>query len=304
MSVFVVGGINHDVVVTSDQHMRPGETLTGDSLNYYPGGKGSNQAIAAARAGADVIMIGCTGDDAAGRELREYLSNAGVDVSHVAVRADVPTGTALIVVAHGENSIMVVLGANQEVTPEALAGIEFEATDIVVAQLETPVDATKAAFRLAREAGARTFLNPSPIDDINSELVDLVDVLVVNEYEFEQIFDQPLAAVLDEDADATFDFAGTLVVTLGAEGVVTIDEHGRRARLPARVVDVVDSTGAGDCFAGYLAAGLQEGAALQDAVALANVAASISVTIPGAASSLPLREVVDSIAKESANQSR
>ena len=295
MSVFVVGGINHDIVVTSDQHMRAGETLTGDSLNYYPGGKGSNQAIAAARAGADVAMIGCTGDDAAGRELREYLSSAGVDVSHVAVCADVPTGTALIVVAHGENSIMVVLGANREVTPDALVGVEFKPGDIVAAQLETPVDATKAAFRLAREAGARTFLNPSPIDNVDSELVDLVDVLVVNEYEFEQIFDKPLAVVIDEDSQATFDFTGILVVTLGAKGVVTIDEHGHRARLSARDVDVIDSTGAGDCFAGYLAAGLQEGASLADAVALANVAASISVTIPGAASSLPLREAVDAV---------
>lgn len=295
MSVYVVGGINHDIVVTSDSHMRAGETLTGDSLNTYPGGKGSNQAIAAARAGADVFMIGCTGGDAAGQGLREYLSSSGVDTSHVAVRADVPTGTALIVVAHGENSIMVVLGANREVSAALLDGVEFEAGDIVAAQLETPVDATKAAFRLAKASGARTFLNPSPIDHVDAELVDLVDVLVVNEHEFEQIFDRPLAAVLDEDSDETFDFVGTLVVTLGAEGVVTIDENGRRSRLTARPVDVVDSTGAGDCFAGYLAAGLQEGASLEEAVALANVAASISVTIPGAASSLPMRETVDAV---------
>ena len=291
MSVYVVGGINHDIVVTSDSHMRPGETLTGDSLNTYPGGKGANQAIAAARAGANVVMVGCIGDDAPGRDLRDYLADSGVDTSRVSIEPDAPTGTALIVVSGGENSIIVVLGANQCVAPRAVETIEFAAGDVVVAQLETPVDATKAAFHAARRAGARTLLNPSPIDAVDAELLGLVDVLVVNEHEFQQIFARPLASILGDEGESV-DFDGILVVTLGADGVVTY-EKGHRSRHTVRAVDVVDSTGAGDCFAGYLAAGLHEGVSLDDAVVLANLAATISVTIPGAASSLPTRDVVE-----------
>lgn len=125
MTVYVIGGINQDIVATSDSHMRPGETLTGNSLAYYPGGKGANQAIAAARAGADVAMVGCTGNDPAGEELRGYLTSSGVDVSSVARIEGVPTGTALIVVANGENSIIVVLGANQHVAVDSVSDISF-----------------------------------------------------------------------------------------------------------------------------------------------------------------------------------
>ena len=146
MTIYVIGGINQDIVATSENHLRPGETLTGTGLAYYPGGKGANQAIAAARAGSPVTMIGCTGDDAFGDGLRSYLAESGVDISGVTVNKDVPTGTALIIVAKGENSIMVVLGANEKVVPESIHGIDFEKDDVVVAQFETPMETTLLAF--------------------------------------------------------------------------------------------------------------------------------------------------------------
>ncbi len=293
MTVYVIGGINQDIVATSDNHLSPGETLTGNDLNYYPGGKGANQAIAAARAGADVTMIGCTGTDAFGEGLRNYLAGSGVDVSRVVAKEGVPTGTALIVVAQGENSIIVVLGANETVGMDSIEGIEFTANDVVVAQYETPVETTLAAFKAARKAGARTLLNPSPVTTTTQELLDEVDVLVVNEHEFESIFDTPLQPVLNGDSDTPGTYAGTLVITLGSEGVLTWDGD-ERIMQEGRPVDPVDSTGAGDCFMGYLATALHDKQNLASAIALANLAASISVTRPGAASSIPDRKEADS----------
>ena len=141
-----------------------------------------------------------TGNDAAGSGLRDYLADAGVDVSRVDVKDQVPTGTALIVVANGENSIIVVLGANEHVGPDCMDGISFTEEDIVVAQFETPIETTHAAFISARKAGARTILNPSPAAPIQPELLGHIDFLVVNEHEFELIFETPLAPVLNDDA--------------------------------------------------------------------------------------------------------
>ena len=289
MTVYVIGGINQDIVATSDTHLRPGETLTGNDLNYYPGGKGANQAIAAARAGAQVAMVGCTGDDAAGSGLRDYLAESGVDVSRIVAKQGIPTGTALIVVAHGENSIIVVLGANETVGTDSIDGVSFTAEDIVVAQFETPVETTLAAFKAARQSGARTLLNPSPVVPVPTELLDQTDVLIVNEHEFELIFETPLGPVLNDDAAGPAGFTGTLVITLGSDGVLALSENDR-IREAGRAVEVLDSTGAGDCFMGYLAAALHNHQDLASAIALANLAASVSVTVPGAASSIPDRE--------------
>ena len=293
MTIYVIGGINQDIVATSENHLRPGETLTGTGLAYYPGGKGANQAIAAARAGSPVTMIGCTGDDAFGDGLRSYLAESGVDISGVTVNKDVPTGTALIIVAKGENSIMVVLGANEKVVPESIHGIDFEKDDVVVAQFETPLETTLLAFEAAKSVGARTLLNPSPVKgSINQELLNATDVLVVNEHEFMSIFNAPLEPLLSGKASRPKKFSGTLVITLGEKGVSTWngDEAIKHAGRP---VDALDSTGAGDCFMGYLASGLHGKKDLGSAVNLANAAASISVTRAGAASSLPTRQEVE-----------
>ena len=293
MTIYVIGGINQDIVATSENHLRPGETLTGTGLAYYPGGKGANQAIAAARAGSPVTMIGCTGDDAFGDGLRSYLVESGVDISGVTVNKDVPTGTALIIVAKGENSIMVVLGANERVMPESVHGIDFEKNDVVVAQFETPMETTLLAFEAAKSVGARTLLNPSPVKgSINQELLNATDVLVVNEHEFTSIFNAPLEPLLNGKERRPKQFSGTLVITLGEEGVSTWNED-EAMKHAGRPVDVLDSTGAGDCFMGYLASGLHEKKDLGSAINLANIAASISVTRAGAASSLPTRQEVE-----------
>ena len=293
MTIYVIGGINQDIVATSDNHLRPGETLTGTSLAYYPGGKGANQAIAAARAGSSVTMIGCTGNDAFGTGLREYLAKSDVDISKVTVKEDVPTGTALIIVAKGENSIMVILGANGQVTPESIQGIDFQSEDLVVAQLETPLETTLQAFEAARSVGAKTLLNPSPISGtIEQELLNATDVLVINEHEFTSIFNAPLDSLLNGKANRPEQFSGTLVITLGDKGVSIWDDD-ESIKQEGRNVDVLDSTGAGDCFMGYLASALHEKQGLSSAIKLANVAASISVTRAGAASSIPVREEVE-----------
>lgn len=288
MTVFVIGSINQDIVVTSGSHMRPGETLTGNELAYYPGGKGANQAIAATRAGAAVSMIGCIGDDASGQELKAFLEDAGVDTALVSTVEGVATGAALIVVSGGENAIVVVSGANQHVGLGSVDAVQFSESDYVMAQFETPLGTTAAAFEAAKRAGARTILNPSPVKEMPPSLLQNTDVLVVNEHEFEMIFNMPLAPLLSGQAGRPDAFQGTLVITLGADGVLTFAGR-ERIRLESRSVKVVDSTGAGDCFVGYLAALLHDREGLPRALELANLAASVSVTQPGAASSLPWR---------------
>ena len=286
MTVYVIGGINQDIVATSDSHPRPGETLTGHDLNYYPGGKGANQAVGAAHAGADAAMIACTGNDAFGDGLRAYLVNADVDCSRVRVTDKAPTGTALIVVAGGENSIIVVLGANGQLGPEDIKDVSFAQGDVVVAQFETPMETTLVAFKKARQAGARTLLNPSPVVDPIPGLIEQTDVLVVNEHEFEAILGEPLPPVL-AGGGVSSDYAGTVVVTLGSDGVLALPPGEERIRHEGVSVDVLDSTGAGDCYMGYLAASLHAGDSLEVATGRANQAAAISVTRPGAASSIP-----------------
>ncbi|MAV27193.1 MAG: ribokinase [Gammaproteobacteria bacterium] len=286
MTVYVIGGINQDIVATSDSHPRPGETLTGHDLNYYPGGKGANQAVGAARAGADVAMIACRGNDVFGEGLRAYLVDADVDCSRVRVTDEVPTGTALIVVAGGENSIIVVLGANGQLRPEDIEDVSFAKGDVVVAQFETPTETTLFAFKAARQVGAKTLLNPSPVVDPIPGLIAQTDVLVVNEHEFEAILGEPLEPVL-AGGSVSSDYAGTVVVTLGSDGVLALPPVGDRIRHDGVSVDVLDSTGAGDCYMGYLAASLHAGDSLETATGRANQAAAISVTRPGAASSIP-----------------
>ena len=292
MTVYVIGGINQDIVATSDSHPRPGETLTGQDLNYYPGGKGANQAVGAARAGAESAMIGCTGSDAFGEGLRAYLVDAGVDCSRVRVTEDAPTGTALIVVAGGENSIIVVLGANGQVTSEHIDDIAFSSGDVVVAQFETPMETTLAGFKAAKAAGGTTLLNPSPVVEPLEGLIQETDVLVVNEHEFEAILGEPLAPVLS-GGEMTSGYRGTVVVTLGEDGVLAIPSSGERIHHKGIRVDVQDSTGAGDCYMGYLAASIHAGDDLAVATGRANQAAAISVTRPGAASSIPVSHEVD-----------
>lgn len=290
--VFVIGSINDDIVVLVSRHPRVGETLVGSDLKHFPGGKGANQAVAAARAQADTTMIGLVGEDAAGKELVDYLTGAGVNTSLIESTDAAPTGTALITVADGDNTIVVVAGANGLLGQEHMKNFTPEKGDVVLAQFETPIETTIAAFEVARSVGATTILNPAPAAAVPGPLLGLVDILVVNEHEFALLFGQePSQAEMISTARRA-GYQGSLVVTLGSDGVIAASDDAT-VRYSGHSVAAVDSTGAGDCFVGYVAAGIVQGLAFDLCLERANLAAAISVTRPGAASSIPTVAEVD-----------
>lgn len=273
--VFVVGSVNMDVITTSPRLPDPGETVQGTSLKLLPGGKGANQAVAASRLGADTLLVGCVGLDAWSDELLRFLSAEGVDISRVRRTSEV-TGTAIVMVADsGENAIVVTPGANQELTPADLEALPWGAKDVMITQCEIPHETSYAALVAARRAGVFTLLNPSPMVSEVAALVPMADVVVLNESE--------LAALGDTSIRAK---GQLLVLTLGARGAMLIDDTGETT-LPAPEVDVVDTTGAGDCFLGVLAASLAAESLPAEAVQLAITAASLSVQVPGAGPSMP-----------------
>src|SRR6202166_4869943 len=181
--VFVAGSINMDVVATADRHPRIGETVVGSSVLYFPGGKGANQAVAAAKLGAPTTLIGRVAKDAFGDQLRTFLAAQGIDLSFVRETAGVHTGTAIITVANADNTIVVVPGANASVTPADVEAPQLAKGDIAVSQFEIPLAAITAFFKRARAVGATTILNPAPAKEFSRELLDLVDILILNETE-------------------------------------------------------------------------------------------------------------------------
>ncbi|NND75287.1 MAG: ribokinase [Ilumatobacter sp.] len=271
IDVAVIGSLNLDLVARCDRHPDPGETVLGTTYAEHPGGKGLNQAVAAARAGATVALLGAVGDDEPGRRLRQTGATAGVDVSRVAVSA-APTGRALIVVDdRGENSIVVVPGANAELPDGRLP-----AARVVLAQLEVPLASVTAAFEAARATGATTVLNPAPAQPLSPTVLALCDIVVPNEHEVELL--GGVAALHGAGV-------GTVITTRGAAGVVVSD--GTTTELAAFAVDVVDTTGAGDAFCGNLAARLAAGDDLHDAIRWAMAAGALAVGVSGAVASLP-----------------
>ncbi len=284
--VVVVGSVNRDLVAVVDRHPHPGETLLGTTLVATTGGKGGNQATAAARAGAPTVLVARVGDDEGGRSCVAELRGAGVDTTFITVDPDAPTGTAIVTVAGGENTIVVVPGANGRL---ADLDVPLGPGDAVVAQHETPVAPVAAAFARARAVGATTVLNPAPAAPVDDDLLALVDVLVVNEHEREIV----LGAA---DPPRHPAFSGTVIETLGRHGARAWRRDGSTVTVPGRAVDAVDSTGAGDCFVGYLVAGLVAGVPLEAALERANRAAALSTTRPGAAVSVPPAAEVDALA--------
>ncbi|MEZ0065220.1 ribokinase [Streptacidiphilus sp. MAP12-20] len=291
--IAVVGSINLDLVVPVPRHPRPGETVLGGDLAEYPGGKGANQAVAAARLGAAVAMLGRVGADDAGARLRRALEREGVDVSRVEAVDGVPTGRALIAVDDltGENSIIVSPGANTALAPEHCAseGALLRDADITLLQHEIPPETVAAAARLA---GGTVLLNPAPARELSLDLLHMVDLLVPNREELAALVGHPLPD-LHAVADAARCLRGptAVVVTLGAEGAL-LCEDGAVAFVPPHPVAPLDTTAAGDAFCGALAVGLAEGRSLHEAVRRANVAAALSTTLAGAQPSLPTRDEV------------
>jgi ribokinase len=299
--IIVVGSLNADLVVHLPRFPRPGETLSGDAFARFPGGKGANQAYAAARLGGRVAMVGQVGADDHGGWLAGHLAAGGVDTACVLRDEQAPTGVALITVdAAGQNQIVLVAGSNGSFTPDRLAPVApvLRGARLVLLQLEIPLETVIAAARIARQAGALVILDPAPARNVPDTLLELANYVTPNETELvvltgggdlhdEQDVRRRAAQLLARGS------AGVLV-KLGARGAVLIGPQGEHW-WPAHVVPVVDTTAAGDAFNGALAVALTEGQPLDRAGRFATAAASIAVTRAGAQTSMPGREDVDRV---------
>lgn len=293
--VVVVGSINMDMVSHSRRLPGPGETLVGEAFVMAPGGKGANQAVAAARLGAPVAFVSRVGTRQHGTELLAALAEEGIATSGVVADPASLPGVAVIMVASegGENSIVYVPGSNAQLSAadvRASAAL-LQSAKVVVAQLEVPVPAITQAFELARAAGVTTILNAAPALPIGDALLALSSWLIVNETEAGQLAGMASGSV-DEAAAAALALLQRglqqVVVTLGAQGVLLCGAAGVQ-HLPARVVKAVDTVGAGDTFVGGLAVGLAEGMSAADAVRLGQAAAAIAVSRSGVQSAMPHR---------------
>lgn len=289
--ITVFGSINMDLVATTPRLPKPGETVPGTGFATAAGGKGANQALAARRAGASVRMVGAVGRDEFAAPALDLLDKAGTDLSGVA-RVDGPTGTALILVGgDGENMIAVVPGANGTLSPgqAAEAVSSSQPGDILMLQLEVPAASVKAALQAAKAQGVRTVLNTAPLIAEAAELAKLADIVIANETEFELLVGRE--ALTSEQREEMLlqmhrDTGQILIITLGAEGVVAA-EGGSLHRTKGLKIEPVDTVGAGDTFCGYLAASLDAGLALGEALRRAAVAGSLACLKAGAQPSIP-----------------
>lgn len=298
-SVHVVGSINMDVVAFVARLPVPGETAFGREVKLLPGGKGANQAVAARRLGAAARMIGRVGNDDFGKRLKSFLGEEGAETADVAVVEDAATGTAIVCVDDdGHNSIVVVPGANGSWSGGFDRGWHFSRGDLVVAQNEIPETVIVTAFRHAHSSGARTLLNPAPMRTLSPELLSLTDIVVLNEIEIgqaagAQVDAEDMAAIERAARALAASGPACIVVTLGSAGALAIEDE-KLLRVAGMAVKAVDTTGAGDCFVGALAAALAAGRDLSGAMQMANRAAALSVTRKGAAVSMPtLAELED-----------
>jgi ribokinase len=294
----VLGSVNMDLVVRTPRFPLPGETLLGHGFRTVPGGKGANQAVAARRLGAEVSLVGRVGDDGFGQALHAGLAREGVDTAQLTVTPGESTGVALITVEDGgENTILVVPGANARVSPEDVdaACVALEGASALLLQLETPLPAVQRAVERASARGVRVLLNAAPAQPLPASLLAQVDVLVVNETEAALLAGTASSRAVPEEDARTLLGAGarSVVVTLGREGALLVGRDGRRLTVPGFPVRAVDTTAAGDAFVGAFAVALAEGRAERDALVRGCAAGALAVTREGAQPSLPMREKVE-----------
>jgi len=301
--IVVVGSSNTDMIVKLPHLPKPGETVSGGAFSTAAGGKGANQAVAAARAGADVGLVARVGDDSFGEQAIAGFVGDGIDVRHVTRHPAAPSGVALIFVDDaGENCIAVAPGANAELTPEDVEAAEelITGADGVVMQLETPIEAIERAAALAREHGVRVILNPAPARPLSDEILRNVSILTPNESEAELLTGIQVEDDAGAEAAARALVArgvGTVILTLGSRGAFVFESESGEL-VPSFEVQAVDTTAAGDVFNGSLAVGLAEGMPLAKAVRFANAAAALSVTRLGAQPSAPTRPEIESFLSE------
>lgn len=293
--VIVAGSINMDIVGTVKKHPVPGETISGQALNYYPGGKGANQAVASAKSGSHTIMIGHVGEDSAGMELVNFLEGQQIELAVKTVKG--PTGTALIAVATetSDNTIIVIPGANATLTPDQLPLEIIQKNDILLSHFEIPTETIVAFYEAGRGQGTLNIFNAAPAAPISDKLYAAIDILIINETELMAL------ASSHVDVENQYSILAALqkisrphlkvIVTIGAKGAVLF-ENNSLLHISGHAVKAVDTTGAGDCFCGVLCGFLAQDHDLADAIQSANRAASISVTRHGAAPSMPTKDEI------------
>ncbi|NUM78796.1 ribokinase [candidate division KSB1 bacterium] len=291
-AILVIGSANMDLVVSTQRFPQPGETLFGNKFGMYPGGKGANQAVAAAKLGGEVYFLGKMGNDLFREKLCVGMRNDGVQLDHLLIDPNESTGMALITVdSNGQNEIVVVSGSNMNLSPADIVSKRalFAVAKIVLLQLEIPLDTVTQSARLAKEHGATVILNPAPARELPQELLRLVDYLTPNETEAELLTKQ---AVHDQTSAQTAAMkllaqgVKNVILTLGEKGALLVN-HEKAELFPAKKVQAVDTTAAGDAFNGALAFSLANDKTVEEAIRFANTVAAYSATKMGAQSSMP-----------------
>lgn len=299
--ITVIGSVNMDLVTTTENIPALGETVVGASFTTAPGGKGANQAVAAARLGADVTMIGCLGGDQFGTELGNHLERENIFFANMKPVTERSTGIAQITVTQTDNSIIVIPGANDSVTPDLIEKYEkiIAESDIVLMQLEIPLDSVIKAVELAKKHGVLTILNPAPARKLPEELLEKVDYITPNEHEITKL------TAIEDQADSVQlfqSFSPKVIMTKGPKGVFLLNDH-TLTNVSGYVVKPADTTGAGDAFNGGLAFALGKGMPLEEACQFANAVAALQVTKFGAQTGLPVFNEVESFLQNQQKES-
>jgi ribokinase len=291
--VVVIGSLNMDFFFHTPRIPAAGETLLGGKFITAPGGKGANQAVGLAKLGRDVAMVGRVGEDPFGQTLIDGLKEQGVDISHIQRDPESATGVALILLEqNGQNRIIVASGANQRLQPEHLSVVEplIAGAQVLVMQLETPLETVMRAATIAKEAGIQVVLNPAPGKPLPSELLRQVDILIPNEVEAAMLVGASEGADLHAIAKQLLQEGAKIVlITLGGAGALFVNDEGSK-RMPPFDVEVVDTTAAGDAFVAGFVAALTEGKSMHEAVRWGNAAGALACTRIGAQPALPSRE--------------